>query len=271
MPYNGAGTFTLTYDWQQDKLNGIKIRADRMMGQENDIATGLSTAITRDGQSPATANLPLGGFKITGLGPGTDPTDAMQLRQFQNNDGVYVEVSGTDAYLANPSPAWTAYVTGQHLVARFSVANTTTGISVNVSGLGIKSLTGANGAVLPVGSIPTKGIKILVFNGTSIEVTNPTPSANTFGLVPLPAKNSTFQAVAGFYYPLDSVSLGFTVNYPSVASVGDMFGLGKYGNTQVAMNISGLNYYSSSLSFLVAAGGVTILYYTGATVGWIDQ
>lgn len=80
--YNGSGVFVRSYSWQTDALNGIKIRADRMDTEDNGFATnGLTNCITRDGQSPATANIPLGTHKITGLGDGTANTDAANVGQ----------------------------------------------------------------------------------------------------------------------------------------------------------------------------------------------
>lgn len=49
----------------------------------NDLATGLSTAVTRDGQSAWTANLPAGGFIVTGLGNGSAATDSINFGQAQ--------------------------------------------------------------------------------------------------------------------------------------------------------------------------------------------
>ena len=68
MPFNGTGTFTLNYNWENDAANGIPITASRMDAQEADIANGLSTVITTSGQSTITANIPMDGFKFTGLG-----------------------------------------------------------------------------------------------------------------------------------------------------------------------------------------------------------
>jgi hypothetical protein len=44
-----------------------------------DLATGLSTCITKDGQTALTANIPWGGYKITGLGAPTTSGDALSF------------------------------------------------------------------------------------------------------------------------------------------------------------------------------------------------
>lgn len=67
MPFSG-GTFTRIYNWVTDRNNNVKIRADRMDAEFDGIATGLSTTMLRDGTSVATANLPMGGFRLRNLG-----------------------------------------------------------------------------------------------------------------------------------------------------------------------------------------------------------
>lgn len=69
MPYNGSGTFTLPAG--NPVVTGTTISSTTTNATNTDIANGLSNAVTRNGQSPATANLPMGGFKLTGLGEGT--------------------------------------------------------------------------------------------------------------------------------------------------------------------------------------------------------
>lgn len=58
MPFNGTGTFNRSYNWVNDKNNGINITASRMDGDSDGFATGLSTCITKDGQQTATARVP---------------------------------------------------------------------------------------------------------------------------------------------------------------------------------------------------------------------
>lgn len=83
MPFNGSGSFGLKYNWQNDATNGIYISSSRMMDQEQDIANGLSNCLTRDGQSPAIAPIPMGGFRITGVGTPTFAGDAANMSWVQ--------------------------------------------------------------------------------------------------------------------------------------------------------------------------------------------
>lgn len=85
MPYNGVGVFQRVYQWVQDAANGIFVDATRTDTDSNDIAAGLTNCITRDGQSPWLANIPAGGFKITGLALGTNSGDATNYGQVFNS------------------------------------------------------------------------------------------------------------------------------------------------------------------------------------------
>lgn len=81
MPYSGTGIFTRVYQWVNDAANNIDVDATRTDTDSNDIASGLTNCITRDGQSPALAAIPMGGQKITGLAAGSADTDAVNYGQ----------------------------------------------------------------------------------------------------------------------------------------------------------------------------------------------
>lgn len=81
MPFNGVGTFTRIYSWVTDAANGLLVDATRTDTDSNDIAQGLSNCVTRDGQSVPFANLPMGGYKITGLANGVASTDSVNYGQ----------------------------------------------------------------------------------------------------------------------------------------------------------------------------------------------
>jgi hypothetical protein len=77
MPFNGAGQYTPPPAAPYPAVGGTTILASQFNNVINDIATALSNCITRDGQSPATANIPLGGFKLTGVGAPGATNDAL--------------------------------------------------------------------------------------------------------------------------------------------------------------------------------------------------
>lgn len=75
MAFNGTGTFVRLYSWITDAANGLFVSSTRTDADTNDIAAGLSNCICKDGQTTVTANIPMGGFKLTGLAAGTAAND----------------------------------------------------------------------------------------------------------------------------------------------------------------------------------------------------
>lgn len=76
MALDGSGTYNRVYNFADDRDAGVKILAARMDEEIDSIAVALSKALYKDGQQTPTANIPMGGFKITGLGTPTADTDA---------------------------------------------------------------------------------------------------------------------------------------------------------------------------------------------------
>jgi hypothetical protein len=171
MPYNGSGQFNLIYNWQQDALNGINISSSRMMGQENDIAAGLSLCITKDGQQTPVANLPMGGFRFTNMGNANAQGNAVTVQDVQNGSVVTLtSVAGTDTITANTAPSITAYAKGQEFLLFPAGANTTNAVTLNINGLGAKSVTKNGASALAIGDIPAGGAVPLYYDGTQFQL-----------------------------------------------------------------------------------------------------
>jgi hypothetical protein len=81
MPYNGVGTFVALPPPDYPAVAGDLIKASQHNNNLIDIFGGLSNALTRDGQSPPTADLPMGGRKFTNVADGVLPTDFASFRQ----------------------------------------------------------------------------------------------------------------------------------------------------------------------------------------------
>lgn len=98
MPFDGSGNFSRVMDWTDDAAANIKIKADRHDQNDDDIAAGLSKALTRDGQSQVTADISFNGHKLTNVGTPTQPNDAVNkayadaIRAFATS----LEISGND-------------------------------------------------------------------------------------------------------------------------------------------------------------------------------
>lgn len=138
----------------------------------SDLATALTNSIAKDGQTTPTANLPMGGFKLTGLGTGSAATDSANLTQIQAQAYILLgAVAGTDTITATTNPVTTAYAAGQ--TYRFVAAATNTGaVTININSLGAKSITKNGTSALVAGDILINGVYQVTYDGTQFQLTN---------------------------------------------------------------------------------------------------
>ncbi len=148
MSLNGSGLYTPPSAYFPI-LNGTNLDATQVDNIITDMSTAISNAVMKDGQQTVTANLPMNGFKLTGVGAGSARTDAATVANLQDGTGIYVTVvggTGTAITLA-PSPSIAAYATGQNF--RFMVLLQNSGsTTVSVSGLAAKPLYSKNNTAL---------------------------------------------------------------------------------------------------------------------------
>jgi hypothetical protein len=133
MAYNGSGTFSIINTFVYDTV----VSETAVNANFSDIATGLSTAITKDGQTTITANIPFATYKITGLGDGSAAQDAAALHQIQDQDGIWCGTAGgsKNALTLTPSPAITAYAAGQSFTGIIGGTSSDGAVTLAVSGL----------------------------------------------------------------------------------------------------------------------------------------
>lgn len=83
----------------------------------------------------------------------------------------YVADTGSaTAYAIAPTPAITAYVTGQKFTFKATNTNTTSTPTLAVSGLTAKTIVNQNGSILLVGQIVANGIYECVYDGTNMQI-----------------------------------------------------------------------------------------------------
>lgn len=85
MPYNGVGVFQSLGTPTFPAVTGEYILASYFNATINDIFGGLSSALTKDGQSAMAADLGMATFKITNLGQGVANSDAVNFGQVFNS------------------------------------------------------------------------------------------------------------------------------------------------------------------------------------------
>jgi hypothetical protein len=151
MSYNGSGVFNINTAGQP-VVTGTVISSTAFNALTADLATGLTTALTKDGQTTPTANIPMGGFKITGIAAATTTGDALSYGR-----AATVSTLTNSALTSGRVPyASTAglLVDSANLTfngSAFSVTGT-----VGVSGIITSTVT--SGQVLAAGSATTGGI-----------------------------------------------------------------------------------------------------------------
>lgn len=167
MSYNGNGVFNINTAGQP-VVAGTVISSTAFNALTADLAGGLSTAITKDGQTTPTANIPLGGFKLTNLGAGTLSNDAVRVSQLQAGNTNLLSVSGSDTIIASSNPALTTYTAGNAF--NFVVATTnTSAVTINIDGLGAKAITKSGTTALSAGDLVAGTMIYIVYDGTRFQ------------------------------------------------------------------------------------------------------
>ena len=170
MSFNGSGVFTINTAGQP-VITGTTISSTTFNSLTADLATGLTTALTKDGQSTPTANIGMGAFKITNLAAGTVASDAARLDQVQGGAATFITVTGTDTLTGTTSPALAAYATGNQF--SFVVANTNTGaVTINVDGIGSKAITRTGTTALVAGDMVAGQAVEIIYDGTRFQLVN---------------------------------------------------------------------------------------------------
>lgn len=167
MARDGSGTMTIP---NPDFVAGTTIESAKVDANNTDIVNELTNSIAADGQTTPTANLKMGGFKLTGMGVGTAATDSAHLGQVQAQAYIWCgTATGTaDAIALSPSPAITAYAAGQAF--RFiSSGNNTTAVTVAVSGLTTKAVQNG-GQALEADDIVSGQMYEAVYDGTQFQI-----------------------------------------------------------------------------------------------------
>lgn len=218
MSYNGSGTFNIN-SAGQPVVSGTVISSTAFNALTADLGTGLTTALTKDGQTTPTANIPMGTYKITGLGAGTATTDAVRLGQLQNfGINTLITVAGTDTITGTVSPSLTAYTAGQ--IFSFVVGTTNTGaVTLNIDGLGAKAVTRTGAIALVAGAMVTGQIALVEYDGTRFQLLDPNAFTDLLVSGLLTATNVTASGLLTVTTYVESVVAVGTVTGSSTLSL----------------------------------------------------
>lgn len=80
MSRDGNGSYSLP---QAPFVSTTTIEAAKVNSDFSDLAAAMTQSISKDGQTTYTANQPMGGFKLTGLGAGTGNGESVRYNEFK--------------------------------------------------------------------------------------------------------------------------------------------------------------------------------------------
>jgi hypothetical protein len=159
MSRDGNGTYTAPINSWNPAINGVLASSGDWQNLLNDIVAALTQSVSRDGQTPMTGELKMGGHKISGLEPGTGTGQALAFQQLFNQ-GTMADIASaatTDIGIQNTN------------FLRVTGNTTITSLGTNYRGprflvfAGAVMLTNSSSLVLPGGvNLTTKAGDVLI-------------------------------------------------------------------------------------------------------------
>jgi hypothetical protein len=238
MSRNGSGDYSLP---QASFTAGTTIESAKVNSNFSDIAAALTASLAKDGQTTPTANLPMGGFKHTGVANATARTHYAAAGQIADNSiGYAADTGSADACAIAPAPGISAYAVGQRFTFKVASSNATTAPTLAVNSLTAGTIKWPNGAALRAGDLPANALVEVVVSAVSTGT--PTYHLQSVAIPPLPASY------------LRSYLAGLTL---STAGSSSTFGIAvgeAQDSTNAAMMVLGSAYTKTTSAWAVGSG-----------------
>lgn len=148
MSRNGSGTYSLPVNSWNPATNGVSATPADWQSLIDDVEAALTQSVSKDGQTPMTGNLPMGGFKLTGLAAGAATGQSLRWEQ--------LFAQGTEADIA--SATTTTLGTQNSNFLRVTGTTTITSFGTTYNGPrflrfeGALTLTHSSTLILPTGA-----------------------------------------------------------------------------------------------------------------------
>jgi hypothetical protein len=172
--WNGSGDFQRTHNFSADASAGIKILASRQDAEWANFEAGLENCVTLTGETTPTADLPMGGQRHTNVGAAASVTQYLRADQFIRQIPIYCAFGGTaEAMSASAQFALTSLTAGVQVLLSCPSVNTTTSVTLGLTGAGTATVLRADGRGPARGQV--KGLHRYVHDGTNWILTDPSP------------------------------------------------------------------------------------------------
>ena len=194
MSRNGSGSYSLPSG--NPVVPSTVISSTWANNTLSDIATALTQSIANDGQTAPVANLPMAAFRHTNVANALNRNEYAAAGQVQDSSLQWLtSVAGTNTITASITPSPSAYTAGQTF--RFVAAGANTGAAtLNINGLGAKSIFKSGTGALVGGDIASGGVYEVVYDGTNFQLNNAEyPSGSLIGIRVLTASGNYTETV----------------------------------------------------------------------------
>lgn len=127
----------------------------------------LNTALGLKANAAAVSN-------VDNTSDANKPVSTAQAASIATKSSIYVglDAGSNDSYVITASPAPGSYTTGMVVIFKANTVNTGAA-SINVNGLGAKTIVKRVNTVLANGDIPATAFCMLIYDGTNFTLTNP--------------------------------------------------------------------------------------------------
>lgn len=174
MPFNGSGSYSAPSSSWNPAVGGTTISSTDWNSLLTDLETALSTVITKDGQTTITANLPMSGFKHTGVNTGSGSASRSEYTAaavVQDGAVTWCSTAGgpANALTLAPSPAIAAYAAGQKFRFIAGASANSAAATVAISGLTAKAIQNL-GQPLQGGEILASKMYEITYDGTAFQL-----------------------------------------------------------------------------------------------------
>lgn len=121
MPRNGSGTYSLPSG--NPVVTGTTISSTVHNNTMSDIATALTQSIASTGVTTPSANLPMGGFKFTGMGAGSANGDSVRYEQLQFLNSKGSDVASAATVNLDSATGEFVHITGTTTITAITLAS----------------------------------------------------------------------------------------------------------------------------------------------------